>query len=460
MRVARRGVMIGLHTPVIGLRPALTQPPRRRGQARTHDLEEDDYRRHPGSRARPVVRCAEMRGSMRERSPGCWQLRVYEGTDPTTGKKCYRTASVRGTRRIAQSRLAALVAALDGDGGRDTRRSVGVLLESWLVHIEQLGRSPSTLYGYRRLVAQLPPRFKATPLASVTPRLLDELYRVLAKPASRGPATVLRFHAMLRAAFAQACRWGWLDRNPAQVAASPRVTTMAIQPPYVADIVRVLDSAARSRNPENGLVFRVLAATGCRRGEVCGLRWSDVDLKTSPARLMICRAVIETEGDLFVRTTKTHAARVVTLDDSTADLLRAYRDQAVVLGGAPDGEVDPDGFVFRRAPSSADPLPPNRLSQAWRRLCRESGVSSRLHDLRHLQASLLLDAGEPLTVVAGRLGHRDASTTLKIYAHVMPGGDTRAAAIVATAFADAQSPHDESAWARAPLVDSRSEDLP
>lgn len=60
-------------------------------------------------------------------------------------------------------------------------------------------------------------------------------------------------------------------------------------------------------------------------------------------------------------------------------------------------------------------------------------VKARLHDLRHLQASLLLDAGEAVTTVAARLGHRDTSTTLKVYGHLMPGADSRAAGIVGSA---------------------------
>ena len=84
----------------------------------------------------------------------------------------------------------------------------------------------------------------------------------------------------------------------------------------------------------------------------------------------------------------------------------------------------PTDFVFERAPGSGEPLPPDRIGQAWYRLCRQLGVKARLHDLRHLQASLLLDADEAVTTVAARLGHRDTSTTLKVYGHLRPGADT------------------------------------
>jgi integrase len=132
--------------------------------------------------------------------------------------------------------------------------------------------------------------------------------------------------------------------------------------------------------------------------------------------------------------TKNHGVRWVGLDPETTELLRRHRDRSFELGEVAGSPVTGDDFVFPRSPGSAEPLPPNRIGQAWRRLCRQLGVEARLHDLRHLQASLLLDAGEAITTVSARLGHRDTSTTLKIYSRLMPGADARAAEIVGRAF--------------------------
>jgi integrase len=378
---------------------------------------------------------------MREKRPGYWELRAFAGADPLTGRKQYRTRTFRGTKRQAQSALAVLVSEVDGGVVEPRKCSVAELLDAWLEHIEDVGRSPSTLYGYRRLVRQLPPGFLAQPLAKVTPKVVDDLYRFLARQTSRKPATVLRFHTVLRAAFAQAVRWGWLDRNPIERATPPRVHSVETVPPTVVDVLRVLDRAAASRNPENAIVFRIVAATGCRRGEVCALKWSDVDLDGDASRVVIRRAVLDLEGRRTVYDTKTHALRWIRIDAETARMLRAQRDLAKELAEAAGAEFSTDDFVFPRSPGSSEPLPPNRIGQAWRRLCREVGVEARLHDLRHLQASLLLDAGEAITTVSARLGHRDTSTTLKIYSHLMPGADQRAAEIVGKAFS--RPPADE-----------------
>ena len=379
---------------------------------------------------------------MREKRPGYWQLRVFEGTDPLTGQKRYRTKAFRGTKRQAQSALAAMVTEVDGGVVQPKKITVAELLEAWLEHIEHLGRSRSTLVGYRRLVRQLPEGFLRQPLAKVTPKIVDDLYRFLSKQTSRKPATVLRFHTVLRAAFAQAVRWGWLERNPVERATAPRVHYVEPIPPVVVDVLRVIDRAAASKNPENAIVFRIVAATGCRRGEVCALKWLDVDLDGESPRVVIRRAVLDLEAQRTVEDTKTHALRWVRIDDDTANMLRKQRATAVELGQASGVPLAPDDFVFPRSPGSKEPLPPNRVGQAWRRYCRELGVQARLHDLRHLQASLLLDAGEAISTVSARLGHRDTSTTLRIYSHLMPGADARAAEIVGKAFARPAEPEE------------------
>ena len=166
---------------------------------------------------------------------------------------------------------------------------------------------------------------------------------------------------------------------------------------------------------------------------MCGIQWEDIDFDTEPVVVTIRRGVVDVEGELIVKGTKTHAQRKIGLDPDTAALLRSQWTTAVELGLAAGIPPTQDDFVFQRESGSAEPLPPDRISQAWRRLCQEAGVKARLHDLRHLQASMLLDAGEAVTTVAARLGHRDTSTTLKVYGHLMPGADERAAGIVGSA---------------------------
>jgi len=378
---------------------------------------------------------------MREIRPGYWQLRVSLGRDPITQKSKYRTRGLRATKREASRALARLVADVINDRAEPSAETVGALLEQWLTHIEAEGRSPTTMRGYRSLRDQLPAGFLRLPLKKVTTKTLDDLYRHLAEKPGRGPSSVKHIHAMLRAAFHQAMRWDLLDRNPAILASPPRVPTTPVEPPTVADVLAVIDAARQSRRPENGVVFQVLAATGCRRSEACGLRWTDLDL--GAGTVTIRRAIVQAGAQTHEKTTKGHQQRTVRLDTSTLQALGDHR--AATEQRALDFEtILTDGaYVFSDEPDASMCWQPDRLSRAWRRLADKVGTDARLEDLRHLQASLLLDAGESITTVAARLGHRDTATTLRTYSHLMPGADQRAADIVGTAFANANTPESD-----------------
>lgn len=365
---------------------------------------------------------------MREKRPGYWQLRVSLGRDTVTGAPKYRTASLRGTKREAERALAALVTDVATGKAAPSAVTVEALLDQWLEHLDDQGRSPTTMNGYRSLRDQLPAKFLKLPLKKVTPKVLDDLYRQLGQKPGRGPSTVHHFHRLLRGAFNQAMRWEMLDRNPAKLASPPTGQTIEVEPPTADEVRRVLTAAAQSQNPENALIFRLMAATGCRRGELCGLRWSDVDL--DDGTVVFRQSIAQVGRHLTVKDTKAHQQRTVALDVGTREALQRHHEAMQHRASIARVKLPRTGRVFADAPDGSAPIPPDRLTQAWTRSAESVGVDSRLHDLRHFQASLLLDAGESVTTVAARLGHRDTATTLRVYSHLMPGADRRAADVV------------------------------
>jgi integrase len=192
--------------------------------------------------------------------------------------------------------------------------------------------------------------------------------------------------------------------------------------------VRLLAAAEDSREPELAVAFRLLASLGGRRGEVCGLRWADVDLDGGVG--VIRGAVKQLTGQLIVGDAKTHQQRTLLLDEGTMAVLRAHRTMLENRAAALGAMLVTEAYVLTDSPDGAQPWQPNRLTQALRRLRDKAGYTGRLHDLRHWNASQLLGAGESAVVVAARLGHRDPSTTHRWYAHAMPRADARAAALM------------------------------
>ena len=163
--------------------------------------------------------------------------------------------------------------------------------------------------------------------------------------------------------------------------------------------------------------FVVLAlATGARKSELLGLRWSDIDVDAGTVtfrRSMNNRAVI---GELKTDRSR----RTVKVPEEALRVLRQLRLQArtgLELGTPPNKDAPVFAFPDGR------PWSPHGIESLWRRLVRDAGIGHvRIHDLRHTAASQLLARGVPITTVSARLGHSKPTTTLAIYSHAMEGG--------------------------------------
>lgn len=377
-----------------------------------------------------------MRGYMRQRGTG-WELRVFLGNDPGTGKKLYATKTVRGDKREAQRALAEMVAQASQGRLAVTKATVGELLEEWFSHASP-DFSPKTALETRGILDRhLLPAFGAMPLRRLRPKHVDTLYadlRAGRTTASRPlkASTIRRIHGVLRTALEQAVRWGWLPSNPAASASPPRVVTPDIKPPSPEDLGRLFMTALAA-TPELATFVVVAAATGARRSELSALRWRDVDLDAG--RMLIARGLVRGPDGLVEKDTKVHAARTVALDPTTIRLLREHHrrlsDRAAVCGTV----LADAAFVFSDAPDGLDPWQPESTTRRFSMLRDRCGLPGlRLHDLRHYVATTMLAAGVDVRTVAGRLGHRNASTTLNVYGHFLESADRDAAALLGRLF--------------------------
>ncbi|MGH9271540.1 MAG: tyrosine-type recombinase/integrase, partial [Ilumatobacteraceae bacterium] len=262
---------------------------------------------------------------------------------------------------------------------------------------------------------------------------LDRLYRRLLATGAVGdgglaPATVRRVHGILRRALSQGVKWGWLGVNPAAATTPPRVQPSQIAPPSGPDLSRVLRRAWAS-SPDLACFLVLAAATGARRSELLALRWRNLDLPHGV--VSIERGVVMGPAGLVEKDTKTHAVRRVALDEGTAHVVEAHRARMAARGGMCRVDLTEDRFVFSNAGDCSEPWFPDSVSRAFKRLCVAEGLPQvRLHDLRHFVASQLLSAGVDVRTVAGRLGHRNAATTLNVYAHFLEQADRVAADVI------------------------------
>ena len=381
-----------------------------------------------------------MSGSMRQRGEESWQLRVHTGRDAITGRKQYVERTFRGNKREASKALAALVTEADQRAPRSTKEgTVGVLLNEWLDHAAP-SFSPKTVATCRGYIDNpIIPAIGSLPASKLTVTELDRFYRhLLEVGASHGPyapATIRRVHGIIRRAMTQGVRWGWINHNPAIDASPPRVRLREMKPPSPLDVVRLF-RLARESDPDLATFIMLAASSGARRGELIALRWTDIDLKRGT--LSIERGVVLVDGQLIEQGTKTHQSRRITLDGTTREDLRLHRSRMEDAARLAGTAIRSDSFVFSETLDGSTPWRPDSTTRAFRSLCQRAGVSGvRLHDLRHYVATRLLTAGVDVRTVAGRLGHRNPSTTLNVYAHFVPESDQQAADALGQIFGDA-----------------------
>ncbi len=375
-------------------------------------------------------------GSVRERSPGVWRVRVSTGRDPVTGRWRTTQVTVRGSETKAKNAAAKLYAEVADGRAQATTSSVGRLLDDWVAHLEARGRAPKTIHEYKRLAASIKETLGPVELRRLTGADIDRFYTAL-RARGLAPVSVRHYHTALGAALHQAVRWGWIDRSPMEQATPPGVEQVEPQAP-TAEEIRALVVAAenpndpRKGNPDMAALIFCAATTGCRRGELLALRWSDVDLELGV--LVVRRSISDTPGKVEARTTKTNRIRRMALDPATVAVLTTQRARAAERCDSLRIDLEPEAYVWSQDADHSTPWRPDRVTDAFRRLRDDAGLGHvRFHHLRHFAATMMLAGGVDVRTAAGRLGHAQPSVTLKTYAHVLEAPDRSAAELLGRA---------------------------
>lgn len=356
---------------------------------------------------------------------------MYAGRGPN-GSPIQITKTVKAAEsrpgagvRLAERELAAMIAEVSRGSGASGAETVGDLLDAWLASIEA-HRSPTTMRMYRSIAdGVVDPELGKIKVKALNAHQLDSLYAKLTAKGNKA-STVRRVHALISAALHQAEKWNWVDYNVARKASPPKVNPEQVTAPSPEEVKAII-TVAEKTEPTLAALLLIGALTGARRGELCALRWTDIDWEHST--VTIARSVYETPGGGWAeKGTKTHQIRTIGLDGLAIAVLKRHRLAVDTLADDLGLEVQPDGFVFSRSPVGAEPIRPDVVSKFTKRAASLAGVDTHLHALRHFSATQAIAAGFDPTTVAGRLGHRDSSVTLRVYSHALEGRDKELAA--------------------------------
>lgn len=237
-------------------------------------------------------------------------------------------------------------------------------------------------------------------------------------------STVRQIHWILSGAFSRAVRWRWIMRNPIDDAVLPTLPAPKPDPPSAPQAAALAMEAWK--DPDWGTLVWTAMTIGARRGELCALRWTDVDLANGVIHLH--ESIAQRGSRRWTKGTKTHQQRRVALDPETVAVLTEHLERWRERAAALRIELPANAYVFSLAPDASTPLTPDSVSQRFSKMGARLGIDTHLHTLRHYSATELIASGADIRTVAGRLGHGGGgTTTLRVYAAWVSEADQRAA---------------------------------
>ncbi|WJY31320.1 site-specific integrase [Streptomyces sp. P9-2B-1] len=230
--------------------------------------------------------------------------------------------------------------------------------------------------------------------------------------AQASAATAKESHRVLRSALTAACREELISRNVVKLVPAPRVQSRELKPWDLEETTTFLEAA---RKDPLYAAFVLAVALGLRRGEVLGLRWSDIDLERRT--LTVRNQIQRVQKELYADSTKNRRTRAIPVPLMCVAPLRWQRlRQAKQRHDAGQAWHNSD-YVFTTRTGRT--IEPRNLSRSFERITEDAGLRRiRLHDARHGCATLLFAAGVPARVVMEILGHSQIAVTMNIYTHV------------------------------------------
>lgn len=243
--------------------------------------------------------------------------------------------------------------------------------------------------------------------------------------------SVIRYQAMLSSIFKKGVQWGLINENPCSRAEHPKAEEIDVRVLTEEEIPKLLD-ALSDAPPQYSVITQLALLLGARRGEICALRWSDIDFEKGT--LSIKRTVQSIPGiGLVFNTPKTRRGkRCLRIGADCVELLQEYRRyqkaERFRIGSAwvrkvtlENGKVVDNDMLFTKW--NGEPMDPDIISSWFPKFLETHDLPDvNFHSLRHSNASILIAAHVPITTVSGRLGHAQTSTTLNYYASALQLG--------------------------------------
>lgn len=349
-----------------------------------------------------------------------WQITVDLPHDPVTGKRVRKYKTVTGTKKEAERAMHEFIRELEkGYHVANDKITVAEWIKTWLDVFVSPNVSPTTLTRYQGMIRRyITPLLGAVQVQELKPLAVQGWVNGLqTSPASGKPmsaATIKHTYHVLKGAMDKAVKNRLIPSSPCDGVTLPKGQKKEAVIYDEAQTQRLIQAA---KGTEMELVIDIELCLGLRRGELLGLQWCDIDWEHSKLKVIRTRTLADSK--IVVKEPKTESG-TRTLDVPLPLMAKLKRhkvrcaERQLAMGKAYTVSdyiiVHPDG----------KPIYPEYLTQMLTKLQKKADLPKcRFHDLRHLCATIMLMKGVNVKVVQKILGHKDITTTLNIYSHVL-----------------------------------------
>ena len=369
---------------------------------------------------------------VRKRADGRWEGRIVAG-HKNDGTPIFRYAHASRQAELLDKLHQNIEIYRDVELTEESRMKLGEWLDRWLNEYMAGTIRESTLIGYRRIVENnIKPYLGHKPIHLVTRQDVQKMYTTLKKEGrmvgheeyghALSGSTVRRIHSMFHLAMDAAVQAHLIARNPTEGTTVPKAKRKPLKVLNKKQMNKLMDTI--KRDPLWNDLFYTELTTGLRKGELCGLMWSDFDAKEGA--LKVRRTAFMRDGRVQVGEPKTATGnRTIILPATTADLLRKRQEQSI------------SQWIFPNFVSPEKPISPNVVYRQLKEFLKKAGLPDiRFHDLRHTFATHALTSGVDAKTLSGILGHTNASFTLDTYTHVTGDMQKQATEVVGSFLED------------------------
>ncbi len=272
-------------------------------------------------------------------------------------------------------------------------------------------------------------------LSKITTEMIDALYN---DKLDQGYSTntIRKIHQLLNQAFKQAVKWKKIVHNPVIDADPPSVRIKETKIWSFNEIHSFLDQCKEERHY---ITFLLAIYTGMRRGEILGLKWSDIDFKNKIIRVEQALVHIPGKGYELSSPKTFKSKRQIHIPDHILDDLITHKKQQKEWKQRLGEQYQENHLVICTEFGTFQD--PRNLLRVMERLCKKAKVAKiRFHDIRHTHASILIAESVDIVKVANRLGHTKPKTTLDYYAHLIPSDHDEVADIFHNALMQKKEP--------------------